>query len=72
MRCEKTTKQIEDLKQSDNTCMIVKNEKEKEEIVKRFKLSFKNGSKILFPEEHESEGFESWSSFDPRFFHLPI
>ena len=64
MRYGKTTKMIQLLKQSDNTCMIVKNKKEKAEIIKQFKLSFKNGSKIRFPKEQKDEGFKSWSSFD--------
>ena len=63
---------INSLKQSENMILMVKNEKEKEEIVRRFKLSFKNGSKILFPEEQKDEGFESWTSFDASYFNLPM
>ena len=72
MRYGKTTKMIQDLKQSNNKCLIVKNKQEKDELVKRFNLSFRNSSKILFPEEHKAEGFESWSSLYPRVFNLPI
>lgn len=51
---------------------VVKNEKKKAEIIRQFKLSFKNGAKIIFPKEQKGEGFKSWSSFDPDFFNLPM